>query len=77
MQIIVAAQNEDGTFPAVGTTNRILMQHIPTESCAIRQAIRFAQGRGFRLEMYADAHPYGEPIKVIVQDAFSFSKDLS
>jgi hypothetical protein len=77
MQIIIAAQNEDGTFPVVGTNNRVLMQHIPTESCAIRQAIHFARGRGYRLEMYSDANPYSDPIKVIVQNALPFAKDLS
>lgn len=74
MQILISRQREDGSFSTCGGTDRTVMLHIPSESCAIRQAIAYAGGRGFRLELYSDAQPYGEPFKVIVQTAFSFTK---
>ena len=72
MQVVISRQRIDGTWPHVGTTDRILL-HVRSERGAIAAAIEYACGRGYRIEFYDAAHPYAEPYRVLEQAALPFT----
>ena len=79
MQILISRMTNAGTWPTVGTTDRLTFQNIQSERDAMRLAIRWAQGRSYRIEFFQDGKFYGEPFKVLEQAALPFqapAKDL-
>jgi hypothetical protein len=73
MQVVISRQRSDGSWPHVGTDDRILL-NVRSERGAIAAAIDYATGRSYRIEFYDAAHPYGEPWKVLEQSSLAFPK---
>jgi hypothetical protein len=80
MQILITIQNDDGTFPPRDPHGRGMFKHIQTENAALALAIRYAQGRGFKLELFrSDSGAFScesgaPPFKTIEQPALPFPK---
>ena len=73
MQIIISRITNSGTWPTVGTNDRVTFRNIQSERDAMRLAIRWAQGRSYRIEMFLDGAAFsGEPFKVLEQAALPF-----
>jgi hypothetical protein len=74
MQIIISRMREDGTWPTVGTSDRVT-RNVATERGAMRVAAEFARGRSYRIEFFHEGHFYNqEPFKVIEQAALPFPR---
>jgi hypothetical protein len=71
MKIIISRQLTNGSWPTVGTSDRVLFSGVVTESAAIDRATKYAQGRAFRIEFFHDERFYNElPFRTIEQSAF-------
>jgi hypothetical protein len=80
VKIIISRANDDGTFPTVGTNNRLCFSGVVTERCAIERGTKYAQGRAFRVEFWQDGEfykPDSKPFRTIEQTAFpGFSRHI-
>jgi hypothetical protein len=68
MKTLISRANVKGEFPTVGITDRWLFSDIRSERGAIERAVRFSQGRAYRIEFFHDEAFYNsEPFRVIEQ----------
>jgi len=71
MKIIISCQLPNGSWPTVGTSDRVLFSGIVTESAAIDRATKYAQGRAYRIDFFHDERFYNEePFRTVEQSAF-------
>jgi hypothetical protein len=62
----IVSRTVNGTFPEVGTSDRMLVSDLKTEQGVIKRARHYAQGKTFRVEFFHSDNLYGQPYRVIV-----------
>lgn len=65
MKAIISRARADGSIPEVGTSDRMLVSDLTTERGVLRRAMRYANGKRFRVEFFTDHNFYGNPYKTL------------